>query len=448
MQHAHGTFFGEVQKQIARALHEAGQTDREIADAIPTSVNNIIWWRREVGLPENGAAAGSAPVRLGCSDFGGEVEAFLTMSGLAASTFGREALGDPAFVRRLREGSATRPAQVDRVREYIAAWSPPAPSPTSTISPAEAQIAFAAPAQPTGDNALELGVAFGAPIAIDLDELLTTRLLIQGNSGSGKSHTLRRLLEECAGIVQQVIIDPEGDFVSFGDAFGHSVIEARSYKPGRLTRIAANTRQWRGSVVLSLEGMDLDAQMEAVSAFLSGLFDAAPDHWHPALVALDEAHLFAPAGDNGGDTETRKLCLQAVSNLMCRGRKRGLAGIIATQRLSKLHKNVAAEASNFLLGRTFLDIDIARAADLLGMSRADSEQVRNLERGQFLGLGPAIARRPVKITVGDVMTKGKAGEAKGLTPLPSLRPEDMQSLLLAGDDEDEDGGRPALRVVA
>ena len=401
MQHAHGTFFGEVQKQIALALHEAGSTDREIADAVPTSVNNIIWWRREAGLAAN-------------------------LSPAEASRAADEAYTAPL----------SRRAEV------------PAAPPPAAISPADAQVAFAAPVQPTGDNALDLGVAFGAPIAVDLQELLTTRLLIQGNSGSGKSHTLRRLLEECASIVQQVIIDPEGDFVSFGETFGHSVVEAKSYTPARLRKIAARAREHRGSVVLSLEGLELDQQMEAVTAFLSSLFDAAPDHWHPAIVALDEAHLFAPTGDNGGDADTRKLCLAAVSNLMCRGRKRGLAGIIATQRLSKLHKNVAAEASNFLLGRTFLDIDIARAADLLGMSRADSEQVRNLERGQFLGLGPAIARRPVKITVGDVITKGKAGEAKSLTPLPSLRPEDMQSLLLAVDDEDEDSGRPALRVVA
>jgi DNA helicase HerA-like ATPase len=34
--------------------------------------------------------------------------------------------------------------------------------------------------------------------------------------------------------------------------------------------------------------------------------------------------------------EVRRLSLSAMTNLMCRGRKRGLAGIIATQRLAKL----------------------------------------------------------------------------------------------------------------
>src|SRR3546814_12239869 len=72
---------------------------------------------------------------------------------------------------------------------------------------------------------------------------------------------------------------------------------------------------------------------------------------HDALPIFDEAHLFALHGDNGVSRETRKASLETMRDLMCRGRKRGLAGIIATQRLSKLDKNVAAEASNFQIGR-------------------------------------------------------------------------------------------------
>ena len=79
-----------------------------------------------------------------------------------------------------------------------------------------------------------------------------------------------------------------------------------------------------------------------------------------------------------------------MTNLMCRGRKRGLAGVIATQRLAKLAKNVAAEATNFLMGRTFLDIDMARAADLLGLERRQAEMFRDLQRGHFVALGPAL----------------------------------------------------------
>jgi hypothetical protein len=93
---------------------------------------------------------------------------------------------------------------------------------------------------------------------------------------------------------------------------------------------------------------------------------------------------------------------------MCRGRKRGLAGIIATQRLAKLAKNVAAEASNFLMGRTFLDIDMARAADLLGMERRQAEAFRDLARGTFVALGPALSRRPLSVRIGSVETESRS----------------------------------------
>src|SRR3546814_665715 len=126
-------------------------------------------------------------------------------------------------------------------------------------------------------------------------------------------------------------------------------------------RVAARVREHRASVVLNLEGLDVEAQMRSAAAFLGGLFDAHRDHWYPVLVVVDEAQLFAPSAAGEVSDEARKTSLGAMTNLMCRGRKRGLAGVIATQRLAKLAKNVAAEASNFLMGRTFLDIDMARA---------------------------------------------------------------------------------------
>ncbi len=270
----------------------------------------------------------------------------------------------------------------------------------------------------------------GAPVSMDLEELLATRLLVQGNSGSGKSHLLRRLLEQCAGQVQQVVIDPEGDFVTLSERYGHIAIEASEHSERDVARFAARIREHRASVVLSLEGLEAEGQMKCAAAFLGGLFDAPREHWYPALVVVDEAQLFAPAGGGEVAEEVRRASLSAMTNLMCRGRKRGLAGVIATQRLAKLAKNVAAEASNFLMGRTFLDIDMARAADLLGMERRQAEAIRDLQRGHFLALGPAVARRPVAIEIGAVETSARSSSPK-LTPLPQAAAEDMKGLLLA-----------------
>jgi hypothetical protein len=178
----------------------------------------------------------------------------------------------------------------------------------------------------------------------------------------------------------------------------------------------------------------MEGQMRCVAAFLGGLFDAPREHWYPALVVVDEAQVFAPAVAGEVTDEARRASLGAMTNLMCRGRKRGLAGVIATQRLAKLAKNVAAEASNFLMGRTFLDIDMARAADLLGMERRQAEVIRDLARGQFLALGPAISRRPVSIHIGDVRTTARSSSPK-LVPLPSAA-EDMEDLLFAPGELD------------
>jgi uncharacterized protein len=279
--------------------------------------------------------------------------------------------------------------------------------------------------------AIEMGhTNAGTAAALDLEELLATRLLVQGNSGSGKSHLLRRLLEQSAPWVQQTIIDPEGDFTALADRFGHLLINAEDHTERGLQAAGERARIHRVSTVLNLEDLDAENQMRRAAAFLGGLFEAARDHWYPMLVVVDEAQLFAPAVAGEVSDEARKLSLGAMTNLMCRGRKRGLAGVIATQRLAKLAKNVAAEASNFLMGRTFLDIDMARAADLLGMERRQADAFRDLQRGQFMALGPALSRRPLELRIGPTDTQPRNATPR-LMPLPSTTLEDVRATILA-----------------
>ena len=284
--------------------------------------------------------------------------------------------------------------------------------------------------------AIEIGEATGAAggnaagAVLDLEELLSTRLLVQGNSGSGKSHLLRRLLEQSAPWVQQAVIDPEGDFASLAGRYGHLVIDAAAHDEAALYSAGARMRMHRIPVVLDLEGLDAEQQMRRAAAFLDGMFEVAREYWFPVLVVVDEAQLFAPAVAGEVSDEARRTSLAAMTNLMCRGRKRGLAGVIATQRLAKLAKNVAAEASNFLMGRTFLDIDMARAADLLGMERRQAEAFRDLPRGEFMALGPALSRRPLRVRIGAAETASRAA-GPSLLPLPADVAADPHALLLS-----------------
>ncbi len=50
-----------------------------------------------------------------------EIEAFLARERVSPSTFGRAAVGDPNFVRELRDGRMPGLRLVDRARAYMAA---------------------------------------------------------------------------------------------------------------------------------------------------------------------------------------------------------------------------------------------------------------------------------------------------------------------------------------
>lgn len=61
----------------------------------------------------------------------------------------------------------------------------------------------------------------GPGVTCDLDRLVDTRLLVQANSGGGKSWLLRRILEQTHGQVQHLVIDPEGEFASLRERFDY-----------------------------------------------------------------------------------------------------------------------------------------------------------------------------------------------------------------------------------
>jgi DNA helicase HerA-like ATPase len=111
---------------------------------------------------------------------------------------------------------------------------------------------------------------------------------------------------------------------------------------------------------------------------------------------------------------------------MSQGRKRGFAGIIATQRLSKLHKDAAAEANNLMIGRTWLDADQVRAGDALGLSKADRIELRDLGPGEFYAFGHAFVQPGIVHLRSDQVrtTHPRPGERHLLSapaPSPAIR---------------------------
>jgi hypothetical protein len=222
-------------------------------------------------------------------------------------------------------------------------------------------------------------------LELELPALVDTRLLIQSNSGGGKSWLLR-LIAERAGI-QTIVLDNEGEFASLREAVDVLLVGASGELPANPRHAALLARrllEYKVSAVIDLYELKLGERRRFVRLFLDSLIHLPRDLWQPTLVILDEAHIYCPERGSGEAEST-----EAVISLMSQGRKRGYAGIIATQRLSKLHKDAAAEANNVIIGRTWLDADQARAGDALGLSKADRIKLRDVDQGEFYAFGPA-----------------------------------------------------------
>lgn len=267
-----------------------------------------------------------------------------------------------------------------------------------------------------------IGKARDDEIVVDLPRLLETRMLVQSNSGGGKSWALRRLLEQTAPLVQQLIIDVEGEFTTLREKFDFVICAPHdgdaAATPQTAPVLARKLRELRVSAILDIHDLKAPDRQRFVRKFLDGLVHAPREHWNPALVVLDEAHLFAP--EHGNKSESA----EAVIDVATRGRKRGLALVAATQRLSKLHKDVAAELLNKLIGRTGLDVDVKRAADELGMTARDGmSALRDLEPGTFFAFGPALTPTVTRMHIGSVQTTHpRVGDRLSLkTPAPSSK---------------------------
>ncbi len=273
----------------------------------------------------------------------------------------------------------------------------------------------------------------GDPVGFDLDRLIDGRLLVQGMSGAGKSWLLRRLLESTAARIQQIIVDPEGEFASLAEHFGYEVIDAQRFDATALKHLAARARRHRISLWIDLSQIDVERQLAAVAALLGTLVMAPSDDWHPCLVAVDEAHLFAPQGSGPGATSAlRRASVEAMTDLMSRGRKRGLCAVLATQRLVKLSRSVASEAGNVLIGRNISEVDISRAAPSIGWQDRKAQGILpSMPPGRFIAVGPAFTRSPVMVDVGPVQTRHRGSTPRIGEPPP--RHDDPGALLDLGE---------------
>lgn len=260
-----------------------------------------------------------------------------------------------------------------------------------------------------------LGFGPDAGPAIDVERLIVTRLLIQANSGAGKSWAIRYLLEHLFGVVPQIVIDTEGEFATLREKFAYLLASAGGAgdipaRPETARLLARRLVELGCNAIVDIFDLELEDRRRFVHDFVDELMALPRELWRSTLVVLDEIQLFAPEGE---EVVSRK----PIRRLAGQGRKRGLCLAGATQRISRVDKDVAAELLNKLIGRTGLDIDLKRAGDDLGFDKTRRAALRHLDPGQFYAYGPAISREVVLVRTGDVQTTHpEAGKIMAAVP--------------------------------
>jgi len=286
----------------------------------------------------------------------------------------------------------------------------------------------------------------GRTVEVDLELLLRTRLLLQANSGGGKSRTLRRIAEQLFGKVQVIIIDREGEFASLREKYGYLWVGRRSdgadadvdVRSARL--MAERLLELRASAVCDLfeafRARPLDRRAW-LADFLEALLDAPRSMWRDLVIIVDEAHQFCPQENPKAasmvEREIISRCKEQMVALATVGRKRGYCAIWATQRLAKLDKDATAELFNRMIGMTIEDVDVDRAVELMSVSREDrhefKETLRELTPGNFFVFGRALSKTRVLIKVGDVQTSHPEPGAQKQIHGPPPVPEKIRHLL-------------------
>ncbi len=119
---------------------------------------------------------------------------------------------------------------------------------------------------------------------IDITKLVSTRMLIQANSGGGKSWLIRRLLEQSYGKLQQIVIDLKGEFSTLSEKYDYLLVR----KDGEISAniqtaelLAIKLLKLNVSAIIDLSELNKHERTLFVKRFLDSLIDAPRELWHP-----------------------------------------------------------------------------------------------------------------------------------------------------------------------
>ncbi len=261
---------------------------------------------------------------------------------------------------------------------------------------------------------------------IQSEALIGVSAAILGITGSGKSNSASVLVEELLSSgFPMTIVDIEGEYWGLKEKFEilvagrgeHADVEVGLEHAEKLADLSARRRI---PVILDMSEFSQDEMFDFLLPYFKKLWEVCSALRQPYQVILEEAHEFVPQG-------TRTPLKEILTRIALRGRKRGLATVLVSQRSPKVDKDLLTQTPLVFLHKVIHPVDLRVYQDLIPLpARQVDEIVGALSSGEAVVLfrnTPTVAR----IRLRDTFHAG-ATPSLAEAPLPKLREIDKAIL--------------------
>jgi len=231
-----------------------------------------------------------------------------------------------------------------------------------------------------------MGTALNISRDLDLclEDLIGQCIAILGIRGSGKSNTAGVIFEELLqNNYPMSIVDIEGEYFGLKEKYEVLVVGTGEGVEIEIDascahEIAEVSMEQNVPVVLDLSGFLSDERTEVLKAYLTSLWNVAGKLRKPYIIGIEEAHEFIPQG-------VKNELKEMIARIALRGRKRGLGGIIVSQRSAKVDKDVLSQAGMLFLHRVVHEVDMRVYGELLPWRKSEvKEIISSLDTGDCI----------------------------------------------------------------
>lgn len=287
----------------------------------------------------------------------------------------------------------------------------------------------------------ELHIDVKRTLRIQSQALIGVRIGVFGSSGSGKSNTVARIVEQVApymsggtffdfhdeahGLMAKIPMLRVGKNPPMRkDAQQRSPLVQLELTPNTAADFAEQVYMRNVAVIVNLAYMHEDERQAVVLNYCQRLWEMAMAYAKPYWVVLEEAHNFIPQRTVTAELDT-------IRRFAAEGRKFGITPILASQRTSKVNKDILSECDYLFLHRVNIELDrqsyrglltteINRQKDLFVTMEAGEAVVKWWDNGNARFDHVQICKRE---TVHVGATPGAEAQ-----PLPTLQTVDMSML--------------------